>query len=218
MRLASVCDGRPLIGSLFPATPCTPACTRACTSERPPRSFPVIVRPSAPIPPLPPASPNLAESAEFVNEKPPVSSCDIGGRQSGRGGSNSRHSAWEAIDRSVSALFPSGIGAVLNRFLVRVRIGYAPTPTEYDSGYHKFATRFHKMSMIHKPTAPPVMMMQKPKNAPTKFQPMRGSGRVVLGLSGSRMFTASPSFAGRPRPIAPHARSQRECRRTCDCP
>lgn len=47
------------------------------------------------IPTSPPASPELAESAEFVNEKPPVSSCDIGGRQSGRGGSNSRHSAWE---------------------------------------------------------------------------------------------------------------------------
>ena len=88
------------IGVLIPATPCTPACTctctRACTSERPPRSFPVIVRPLVPIRPSPPASPELADSAGFVNEKPPVSSCDIGGRQSGRGGSNSRHSAWEA--------------------------------------------------------------------------------------------------------------------------
>lgn len=87
---------RPPIGSLIPATPCTTTCTRACTSERPPRSIPAIVRPSAPIWPPPPASPELAESAGFVKEKPPVSSCDIGGRQSGRGGSNSRHSAWEA--------------------------------------------------------------------------------------------------------------------------
>jgi hypothetical protein len=78
------------------AAPCTTACTRACTSERPPRSFPVIVRLLAPIRPSPPASEELAESSGFVNEKPPVSSCDIGGRQSGRGGSNSRHSAWEA--------------------------------------------------------------------------------------------------------------------------
>jgi hypothetical protein len=83
------------IGVLIPATPCTPACTRACTSERPLRSFPVIVGLFAPIRPPPPALPELAESSGFVNEKPPVSSCDIGGRQSGRGGSNSRHSAWE---------------------------------------------------------------------------------------------------------------------------
>jgi hypothetical protein len=47
----------PPIGSLIPATPCTTACTCACTSERPPRSFPVIARPSAPIRPLPPTSP-----------------------------------------------------------------------------------------------------------------------------------------------------------------
>ncbi len=84
------------IGGLIPVTPCTTACTRACTGERPPRSFPVIVGRLAPVPPLPLASTELAESAGFVNEKPPVSSCDIGGRQSGRGGSNSRHSAWEA--------------------------------------------------------------------------------------------------------------------------
>jgi hypothetical protein len=86
---------RPPIGSLIPATPCTTTCTLACTSERPPRSFPVIVRVLVPIPPPSPASPELAESAGFVNEKPPVSSCDIGGRQSGRPGSNRRHSAWE---------------------------------------------------------------------------------------------------------------------------
>ncbi len=84
---------RPPIGSLVPATRCTLACTR----ERRPRSLPVIVRRLAPIRPSPPASEDLAESAGFVNEKPPVSSCDIGGRQSGRGGSNSRHSAWEAV-------------------------------------------------------------------------------------------------------------------------
>jgi len=87
-------------GSLFLATACTTACTCACTcactSERPPGSFPVIVRLLVPIRQPPLSSRALADSAGFVNEKPPVSSCDIGGRQSGRGGSNSRHSAWEA--------------------------------------------------------------------------------------------------------------------------
>ena len=69
---------RPPIGSLVPATRCTLACTR----ERRPRSLPVIVRRLAPIRPSPPASEDLAESAGFVNEKPPVSSPqggDIGG-------------------------------------------------------------------------------------------------------------------------------------------
>ena len=60
---SAVARAAPRIGVLSPVTPCTTTCTRACTSERPPRSFPGIVRPSAPIRPPPPASPELAESA-----------------------------------------------------------------------------------------------------------------------------------------------------------
>ena len=104
-RRASGCNRRPLSHSRIAARSCTTKRSR----ERPPRMPPVLARRLAQKHALEPASAQPAQPARprrsCVNEKPPVSTCagggDIGGRQSGRPGSNRRHSAWEPTPRRV---------------------------------------------------------------------------------------------------------------------